>query len=220
MSVKVEFLNSIPYFSGLDLAEVESIKRFIFERTAEKDEFILREGEPAEALYFVVSGVMKVLKVSEEGKEHILRIVRPGESCNDVPVFDGGPNLATVQAMSPVSLYGISRSNMEIILREHPKVAHNAIRVLAERVRYFVSLVEDLSFKNVIGRVAKLLLEHARDKTEPGQKLTQQEMAAIVGTVREVVGRSLRELEERGIIRMDHHRIVILNKEALAQAAW
>ncbi len=215
MSVKVEFLSSIPYFSSLDLAEVESIKQFVFERTAEKDEFILNEGEPAEALYFVLSGVVKVVKISEEGKEQILRIVRPGESFNDVPIFDGGPTLAIVQAMSPALLYGISRTNMKIVLREHPKVAPNAIKVLAERVRYFVSLVEDLSFKHVIGRVAKLLLEHAGDKTEPGPKLTQQEMAAMVGTVREMVSRSLRELEERGIIRIDRHRIVILNKEAL-----
>ena len=220
MSVKAGFLNSIPYFSGLDLAEVESVKRFVFEKTANKDEFIVVEGEPVEALYFVISGATETVKISTEGKEHILHIVRPGESFNDVPIFDGGPNPASVQAMSLVFLYGISRTNMGIILREYPSVAFNVIKVLMQQVRYFVSLVEDLSFNHVIGRIAKLLLEYAGDKTGPGPKLSQQEMAAMVGTVREMASRSLRELEERGVIRMDRHRIVILDKKALEKVAW
>jgi CRP/FNR family transcriptional regulator len=82
-------------------------------------------------------------------------------------------------------------------------------------VRYLVSLVEDLSFKHVIGRIAKILLEYAVDGKETGQRLTQQDMAAMAGTVREVVGRSLKILEDEGTIRLDHHRIVITDKEAL-----
>ena len=220
MSVEAEFLNSMPHFFGLGTAELESITRFVFVRTAEKDEFILIEGEPAETLYLVVSGAVKMLKTSVEGREHILRIIRPGESFNDVPAFDGGQNLASVQAMGSVSLYGINKTNMEIILREHPSVALNVVKVLTQQVRYFVSLVEDLSFKHVIGRIAKLLLEYAGDSTGPGSKLTQQEMAAMVGTVREMVSRSLKLLEERGIIRIDRHRIVILDKKVLEEEAW
>jgi CRP-like cAMP-binding protein len=215
MAVQVEFLKSIPYFSGLGPAELDSIGKLMFEKTAERGDIILFEEEPAEALYFVASGAVKVFKTSAEGKEQILNIVRPGESLNDVPIFDGGANPASAQAMGPVVLYGIKKSDLKVILSDHPQVALNVIRGLSQRVRHLVSLVEDLSFRHVTGRVAKILLEHADDDTGPRPRLTQQEMAAMAGTAREVVGRSLKALEEEGAIRLDRHRIVISDKQAL-----
>ena len=215
MAVPVEFLQSVPYFSGLSVAELDSIKEFIFEKTLQRGELVLIEEEPAEVLYLVASGAVKVFKTSAEGKEQILNIVRPGESFNDVSIFDGGPNPASVQAMGPVVLYGIRRGELEIILRDHPQVALNVTKVLAGQARHLGSLVEDLSFRHVIGRVAKILLEHAGDGTGARPRLTQQDMAAMAGTVREVVGRSLKALEDDGAIRLERHRIVITDKEAL-----
>jgi len=215
MAVQLEFLKSILYFSALDLAELESIRKLIFEKIADRAEMVLLEGESAENLYFVASGVVKVFKTSVEGKEQILSIVRPGESFNDVSIFDDGPNPASVRTMGPVLLYGIKKSHMEAILRDHPQIALNVIKVLARRVRHLLSLVEDLSFKHVIGRVAKILLEHIGGEMGRGPGLTQQEMAAMAGTAREVVGRSLKELEEAGAIKLDRHRIIIRDKEAL-----
>ena len=217
MAVQFEFLNSIPYFSGLEPAELDSVREFFFEKRAERGDMILLEGALPETLYFVASGVVKVFKTSAEGKEQILKIVRSGESFNDVPVFDGGPNPASAQAMGPVLLYGIKRNDIEAILRNHPQIALNVIKVLASRVRHLVSLVEDLSFKHVIGRVAKILLEHAGGEMSHGSRLTQQEMAAMAGTAREVVGRSLKALEEEGAIKLDRHRIIITDKEVLKE---
>ena len=215
MAVQLEFLKRIPYFSDLGSAELESIKKLIFEKTADRAEMVLLEGESADNLYFVASGVVKVFKTSAEGKEQILSIVRPGESFNDVPIFDGGPNPVSARAMGAVLLYGIRKNDMEAILRDHPQIALNVIKVLASRVRHLVSLVEDLSFKHVIGRVAKILLEHIGGQMDPVPRLTQQEMAAMAGTAREVVGRSLKSLEEEGAIKLDRHRIVITDREAL-----
>ena len=217
MAVQLEFLKSVLYFSDLDHAELESIRKLVFEKTADRAEIVLLEGESAANLYFVASGVVKMFKTSSEGKEQILSIVRPGESFNDVPIFDGGPNPASARAMGPVLLYGIKRNDMEAILRNHPQIALNVIRVLASRVRHFVSLVEDLSFKHVIGRVAKILLEHIGGEMGHGPRLTQQEMAAMAGTAREVVGRALKALEEEGAIKLDHHRIIITDKEVLKE---
>ena len=219
MAIQVEFLKSSPYFSGLSPAELDSLRRFIFEKAAERGEMLLLEGESAEALYFVVSGVVKVFKTSADGKEQILQLVRPGESFNDASVFGGAPNLASAEAMGPVVLYRIKKSDLEVILREHPQVALNVIRVLSERVQHLMSLVEDLSFRHVTGRVAKILLEHAGDGAGRSQRLTQQEMAAMAGTAREMVGRSLKALENEGTIRLDRHRIVITDKEALGEIA-
>src|SRR4030042_5601588 len=215
MAVQLEFLKSILYFSGLSPAELESIRKSVFEKTADRAEMVLLEGEPAANLYFVASGAVKVFKTSAEGKEQILSIVRPGESFNDVPIFDGGPNPASARAMGPVLLYGVKRNDMETIFRNHPPIALNVINVLARRVRQLLSLVEALSFRHVISRVARILFEHVGGEVGRGPRLTQQEMAAMAGTAREVVGRSLKALEEEGGVQLGRHRIIITKKKTL-----
>ncbi len=219
MAIEIEFLKSIPYFSGLGPAEIGSVRKFIFERPVEKGEIILLEGEPVEDLYFVASGVVKVFKTSAEGKEQILKIARPGESFTDVAIFDDGPNPTSAQAMTPVVLYGIRKNELKTILQSHSEIALNVIKVLAGQVRHYISLVEELSFKHVSGRLAKILLDYAGDKTTPRPRLTQQEMAAMAGTAREMISRSLKALEEDGMIRLDRQRIVITDSKALKERA-
>jgi CRP/FNR family transcriptional regulator len=212
---KIGFLKSIPYFFGLSPAELDIIQQFVFEKEVGRGGIILLDGEEAEALFFVASGVVKVFKTSAEGKEQILSLARPGESFNDVPTFDDGPNPASAQAMGAVVLYGIKRGDLRIALQNSPQIARNIIKVLARRVRGLVALVEDLSFRHVIGRVVKILLENAGNGAGLKPRLTQQEMAAMAGTAREVVARSLKSLEEEGVVRLERHRIVITDKEAL-----
>jgi CRP-like cAMP-binding protein len=222
MAVDVELLKAIPYFAGLGPADLEAVRQRVFEQSVERNDMILLEDDPAEAVYFVVSGAVKVFKTSVEGKEQILCLLRAGEAFNDVPILDGEPNLASAMAITPVILYGITGSDLENLLRENPGIAMNVIKALSKKVRHFVSMVEDLSFRDVTSRVAKLLLEYATDhggseELTQRPRLTQQEMAAMVGTAREVVGRSLKALEEEGAIKMDRHRIVIANRKALQQ---
>lgn len=219
MTVEVEFLKSIPYFSGLTLAELESIKKLIFEKTTERGEIILFEGKPANVLYFVAAGVVKVFKTSADGKEQILYLRRPGESLNDASVFCGDSNLANAEAMGLVILYGIEKKDLEAVLRDYPQIARNIIQVLAQIVEHLISLVEDLSFRHVTNRVAKILLKYGEGKNGQTQRLTQQEMAAMAGTAREMIGRSLKALEEEGKVRIERHRIVITDKEALRELA-
>ena len=168
MAVESEKLITIPYFSELSPAELAAIKQHVFEKSFKKNEIVILEEEPAEAIYFVVSGAVKAFKTSADGKEQILCILRPGESFNDVPVFDGKSNPASVVAMTSVTLYGINKDDMRNILKEYPSISLKVIQVLAERVRHFVDLVEDLSFRHVTGRVAKLLLEYMRWLDEKG----------------------------------------------------
>jgi len=215
MVSKLELLKSTPYFSGLSSTELESISKLVFEKSYERGEMLLLEGETAEALYFVASGAVKVFKTSAEGKEQILTIIRPGETFNEVPIFNGDLNPASAQAMVPVLLYGIRKNDLEVILRKYPQVALNVIKVMANRLRHLVSLVEDLSFRRVIGRVARILLENAGDGAAPRPRLTQRDMAAMAGTAREVVSRSLKTLEEDGVIRVGRHRIIITNRDVL-----
>jgi CRP-like cAMP-binding protein len=215
MGVDNSYLKSIPYFSGLTPEELDSIRKLIFEKKVERGDIVVFEGDPPDALYFVGDGAVKMFRTSAEGKEQVLSIARPGDSFNDVPAFDGGPNLASAQAMGPVTLYGIPKHTLDVFLQDHPQVAVSVANILAAQVRHLVSLVEDLSFQPVVGRVAKVLLEYAGDGTSPGQQLTQQDMAAMAGTAREVVSRSLKALQSEGVIKIDRHRIVVTDKEAL-----
>lgn len=219
MAVNIEFLKSLPHFSGLSESELDSIGKYVFEKKAERNEILLFEGEPAEALYFLVEGAVKIFKTSTDGKEQIFHIIRPGESFNDVPVFTGGINLISAEAMGAIVLNIVNKSDVESILREYPQVAFNIIRVLSTRVQELVDLVEDFSFRRVTGRVAKMLLEYAGDGAGERPRLTQQEMAAMIGTAREMVGRSLKTLEDGGTIRMDRNRIIITDQNALKEIA-
>jgi CRP/FNR family transcriptional regulator len=215
MADKIEFLKSIPYFTGLGQDKLEAISRYIFEKKLERGDMVFLEGSSAEALYFVVEGVVKVFKTSAEGKEQILALVRPGETFNDVPMLDDGPTPASAQTMSPVRLYGIQKADFRLILRQYPDLTMNMLRAMAKRTRYLMTLVEDLSFRDVVSRVGRLLLENAGRSSQPGPRLTQRDMAAMVGTAREVVSRSLKYLEEDGLIKMQQHRIIIADKNRL-----
>ncbi|MBI2860320.1 MAG: Crp/Fnr family transcriptional regulator [Chloroflexi bacterium] len=190
----------------------------VFEKTADRGEMFLVEGEAAKAVYFVVSGMIKVFKLSPDGKEQILSLVRPPESFNDVPAFDGGLALASVEAMTASLIYGIEKSNLELIVQQNNKVALNLVKVLCHQVQHLIALVEDLSFRHVTNRVAKILLEYA-EASVSNPRLTQQEIAALAGTAREIVGRSLKSLEEEGKIKLDRHRIVITDRKALREMA-
>lgn len=219
MPVQVELLKSIPYFQGLNESVLVQLGRYVFEKKADRGEILFFEGAPSDTLFFVVSGVVKVFKISADGKEQIFRIIRPGDSFNEVPVLNGGLNLASAAAMSPVVLNGIKKKDLETFLKEHPPVALNMVNVLSRRVEEMIALVEDFSFRHVSGRVAKILLEYTGAGSGENPRLTQQEIAAIIGTAREMVGRSLKNLEVEGAIKMERNRIVITDKEALKTIA-
>ena len=213
------FLKSIPYFAGIGQPVLDAIRRFVFEKKAEKGELLSFEGEKSDALYFVVAGAVKVFKTSADGKEQIFRIVRPGESFNDVPVLGSGVNLVSAEAMGPVTVNGIKKSDLEKILREYPQVALNVVHVLSRQVQELVSLVEDFSFRHVTSRVAKMLLDYSDIATGESRQLTQQEMASMIGTAREMVGRSLKTLEGEGSILMERNHIIIRDIKSLREMA-
>jgi CRP-like cAMP-binding protein len=207
-----EVLRAIPEFAHLDASELFIVDRLVHTRSLARDELLFLEGKPGEALYYVRSGLVKVFKLSADGKEQVLRLFHAGESFNDVPVFDGGPNAASAMALEPTDLYVVYRCDLLPLLASHPNIAMGVIQVLASRLRYMVSLVEDLSFRHVTARVAKILLTHSGElRPDATHRLTQSEMAALAGTAREMVGRALRALEQEGAITVNQGRITICN---------
>ncbi len=217
MAISMVVLAQINYFNGLSHSELEAVKKYIaFEKTVEKGNIFLIEGEQSDYMYFVISGTVKVYKRSANGKEQILNIASKGESLNDVSTFDGGGSSANMVAMTSVNLYVIRKKDMQTVFTEYSTVALNAAKVLAARVRRDSSLVEVLSFDQVMSRLARLILKQA---TAVGGDLlprfTQQDLADMVGTSRVVVNRSLRIMEEKRAIRLERRRIVITDEDAL-----
>ena len=216
MAITSKVLARINYFAGLSSAELESVKKYIaFEKTIEKGEIFLVEGEQSDYMYFMVSGAVKVYKRSANGKEQILNVAYKGESLNDVSTFDGGECSANMLAMTPVHLYGIKKKDIRTLFTQYPKIALNAAMVLAGRVRRDSSLVEVLSFDQVISRLARLILKQAAAGADLLPHFTQQDLASMVGSSRVVVNRSLRVMEEKRAIRLERRRIVIIDEEAL-----
>jgi CRP-like cAMP-binding protein len=165
----------------------------------------------------VFSGLVKVFKTSAGGKEQMLRLIAAGHTFNDVPALDGGPNPAGAAAMEPSVVYIIRRAELRQLISTRPEVAEAVVQTLASALRHLVTLVEDLSLRHTTARVARILLEQEASSQRERQNyhLTQQEMAALAGTAREVVGRALKELEAAGAIEMRQGRAIVLSQKRL-----
>ncbi len=217
MAINLAMLAKIGYFTGLTDAELKKVMPYIpLEKKIEKGQVLLCEDELTDFMYFVTSGSVKVFKKSLNGKEQILNIASVGESLNDVSTFDGGGCAADMQAITAVTLYAIKKEDMKLLFSKFPRIALNAAGVLAGRVRRDSSLVEVLSFDQVISRLARLILKQAA--ASGGGRLppfTQQDLAGMVGSSRVFVNRSLRVMEEAHAIRLERRRIVITDERAL-----
>jgi CRP/FNR family transcriptional regulator len=217
MTIEIEMLRKIPYFSMLSPDELALVASATVERHCNRGDLILIEGETEGALCYVCSGLVKVFKTSPDGKEQVLLLIGAGNTFNDVPALDGGPNPANVAAVEPGVIYVIRRAELRTLITTRPEVAEAVVLTLAKTLRHLVALVEDLSLRHVTARVAKILLEQ-ETSARHGQhihRLTQTEMAALVGSAREVVGRALKELESAGAIEMRHGQVIVLNRETL-----
>jgi|MudIll2142460700_1097286.scaffolds.fasta_scaffold58756_1 CRP/FNR family transcriptional regulator len=222
MAAIADVLGQVPYFAKLDAALLKELTGQVREREYNAGEVILLEGEPCEGLYFVVSGRVKVYKISGEGKEQVLRILGPGRTFNDVPVFDGGPNPGSIAALEASAIGHVPKRAVLALVQEHPQVAMAVIRLLASRLRALASMIEDLSLRGVVARVAKLLLDCSQGHqtlvegaADTCARLTQQEIAGMTGSVREVVQRALKALERDGAIKLERARVRILDAKIL-----
>jgi len=218
MVIKLGSLKSLKYFEGLSAAELLAIQKYFTERPVNKGEVFLVEGACSEHMFFLVEGMVKVYKSLNNGKEQILHIAPPGEALNDTSAYDSGPNIGSMLALTPVTLYALPKKHLFAILDQHPKVFLNVLKALAYRTRRDANLVKELSFAQVMERLAKLLLgEYAGEKSDVGLRLTQQDMANMIGTRREVVNRSLKIMEEKSAIKLARHRVLIVKKKILEE---
>ncbi|MCL4299839.1 MAG: Crp/Fnr family transcriptional regulator [Anaerolineae bacterium] len=216
-------LRKIPWFNVLDQAGWNELLGATQLRSYQPGEVVFWEGDRPEAFYLVHQGWVKAVKLSAEGREQILDFMGPGQPLNVAPVFAEQDHPATLVAQEACELWAIPQSTLLDLLDRYPHMARLIIRTLAARLLHTISLIEDLSLRPVVSRLAKLLLMQLADDQQvvlPRQRwATQAEIAARLGTVPDVVNRALRSLAEEGLIRVTRHQIIILDRAGLAAKA-
>lgn len=222
LPAKLQLLKQVPYFASLPPSELRELAAGPRERHYQAGDVIFRKGDQCEGLCVVLSGRVRTVTTSAEGREQVLKVFGPGRSFAEIPVFDDEPLPADGVAVTDSTIALLPPADVVDLLRHHPDVALDVIRLFASRLRAYKVFVEDLSLRNVVARVAKLLLDRARGQTtlveEAGSlrlRYTQDEIAAMVGSVREVVQRALKTLEHAGVIQMTRGRIRIIDVEGL-----
>jgi CRP/FNR family transcriptional regulator len=209
-------LRSVPFFAELSSQELTAVAGRLVERRLGPGQISFLEDEPCSGLYLIVSGAAKIFRTSVGGREQILALLNPGDSCNEVPVVDGGRNPASFAAVESTVVWIWNCKAIDSLRHEIPDLNEAIVRSLAGRCRELVDKVYALTFLSVTGRLAGFLLQHADPQAEISRRRwTQDEMAAHIGTVREMVGRALRNLERDGLIRFNRHRIEIVDRARL-----
>ncbi len=219
-------LRKVAFFSTLsepllrDLAEACRPKHY------RKGEILFLEGEPCPGLFIVHSGAVKIFKTSPGGREQILTVESAGRPIAELAVLDEGPYPASAMAVEDTTVLLIPKGDFHRLCRQHPEIAFGIIRSLAGRFRRLVGLIEALAFLEVGQRLARWLLEKALREGRPTARglefsldLTHQELAAQIGTVRELVSRTLSRFQQQGLLAVENRVIVILDLERLKQEA-
>jgi CRP/FNR family transcriptional regulator len=223
IETQLQLLRQILYFRVLPLEDISEVVRALRIRRFENGEVVFRRGDSCEGLHIVLSGRVRTVIASADGREQVLKVFGPGRTFADISVFDDEPLPADAVAIAGSSIAVLPRTHVIDLLKRHPDAAIEVIRLFASRLRAYKHLVEDLSLRSVAGRVAKLLIDRASGvetlvEESRTQRLTytQDEIASMVGSVREVVQRALKAFEHAGLVEIDRGRIHVIDVAALS----
>jgi len=211
-------LRRTPLFAALTDQQFAFLRTHIVERHYQGGEQVFGEGEPCTGLFVVQTGNIRIYKNSPSGREQTLSIEGPGGTVAELPVFDGGAYPASVQALTDASLLFVSKQGFHSLCMQYPEVTLKVLAVVGSRLRRLVGIIEELSFSTVRHRLAALLVRIANSdgkKTSAGIEITlpatNQDIAAQIGTVRELVSRNMSRFQSEGFLRVEGRQVIILN---------
>jgi CRP-like cAMP-binding protein len=213
----VVVLQKVPLFSQLAQPELQRVVDVARERAYPKNSVILFEDDPGDALYVVAQGQVKVVLIGEDGREVILSVLGAGEFFGEMALIDDEPRSAHVIAMEDSALLVLRREDFQGILRQSPGIALALLRELSRRLRRVDEKVGSLVLLDVNGRVAQLLLDLADEEKGDRitRRLTHHTIAQMIGSSRETVSRTMRELVDKGLIQVSRRDIVIRDRGLL-----
>ena len=209
-------LKKTPLFANLTSAELQALATRTTKKRFQQGEQLFAEGDSCAGLFLVAAGKIRIFKLSSSGREQILAIEGPGSSFAELPVFDGGSYPAAASALEDTEVLFISRKDFQNFCREHPEVALKVIAVVGARLRRLVGIIEELSFTTVRQRLIALIVRLAQAGGKPAKdgiqvELTKshQDLAAELGTVRELVSRNLGRLQAEGFLDVEGRKIIV-----------
>jgi CRP-like cAMP-binding protein len=217
MAAPIELLHKAPLFSGLGPSELASVAALAQRKHYDKGDIVVQQSDPSGDLFLIVSGHLKVVSAGADGRDTALGIMGPGEVIGEVPLLDGGPRSATVQALEPCELLIVRREPFMRLLETSPKITIELVRVLATRLRRLTERSEDLAFLRVGERLAKRIIglaeEYGQQQPDGSIKITvklsQQEIGELVNATRESANKHIKAWEDEGLVSQDHGHIVI-----------
>jgi len=219
---KMAALRRTQMFGELEEPEIRALAERAIERRLASGDLLFVAGEEANGLYVLVEGAVRAFRESVDGREQVIHVERAGATIAEVPVFDEGPYPSTAAAEEASTVLFIDRRDVRRLCLDHPRIALAALKLLAGRLRKCAELVEALSLHEVDQRLARLLLAEALlrgsrkgDGVTLDIVLTNQQIAARIGTVREVVSRALNRLQQNGLIEVEGRRVRIPDEEVL-----
>lgn len=216
------FLASIPLFKGLNQAQYDELAMIATDQEYAKGRTIFAEGEPGDGFFLVMSGLIKIYKISPEGKEQILHIFGPGEPFAEAAVFIGSPYPAHALTLEKSRVLFLPRRAFIELINRNPELALNMLAALSHRLKKFAQLIEELSLKEVPSRLAAHLLYLSRQQADQDQLLlpvSKNQLAGLLGTIPETLSRILSKLAKAELIAIDGPRITILDRSALEELA-
>ena len=212
-------LDLTPLFHDLPADDLDAIARIAVEKSLKKDETIFHEGDIGNGFYIVSQGKVKIFKLSPDGKEHILHIFGPGNPFGEVPVFAGKSFPANAQALSASKLVFLPRDAFVDLVSQKPSIALNMLGILSLRLKEFTVQIENLSLKEVPGRIAAYLL-YLSDEQKNDQlvtlKISKGQLASLLGTIPETLSRIFNKMSAMGLIDVEGKKIRLKNIEALS----
>jgi len=207
-------LENVPLFSGLPKEALAEIEQHGSVKSYKKNVIVINQGDETYSLYVILSGSVKVFVSGEDGREAVLNHQEAGDYFGDLALIDKQPRVASVMTMEPSKFMIISREDFLTCLSKNPEIAINLIKPMTSRMRMLAKNVSSLALLDVYGRVARILLDQAEEQGDVlvTEKLTQQEIADMVGASRAMVSRILKDLKEGGYVSIEKKRITIHHK--------
>lgn len=216
MDVK-DSIRYIPLFQGLPNSQIEELSRIAIRHSFLKEQMIFSEGDEADGLYILISGRVKIFKLSSEGKEQILHIIEALEPFGEVPAFTGRRFPAHAEAIEDSTTLLFPRDSIIQSIKNDPSLAFNMLALLSQRLRQFTVLVENLSLKEVPQRLAAyMLLLSDREKTDYIElNINKRQLASLLGTIPETMSRILNRMKTNGLIEVQGRKIKLIDKKAI-----
>jgi len=219
----LDILSKSQLFGGLCETHLKKIRGVSLEKHITKDEIIFLDGDEGKGFYLVIKGVVKVYKMSPEGKEQILHIVKAGETIGAVPVFSGKSFPANAQAITKSLLLYFPQKKFIGLITGNPALTMNILAILSMRLREFTVQVENLSLKEIPSRLAAYLLYQSQEQGTKDRitlDIKKSQISNLLGTVPESLSRAMGLMKEQLMIEVDGSNIRLLDIQALENLAY